>query len=87
MALVYSRDGAFRPLRVLEGMLREIRNKSFNLNDTRSGRLSKLPVFEVDVEVLQFSNSVGSFEAASLAEVHKTSDMPVVKTQMLSWTV
>ena len=38
MALVYSSDGASRPLRVLESILKEIR-----VNDTRSGRVSSLP--------------------------------------------
>ena len=48
MALVYSRDGASRPLRVLECMLKEIREKVFNPNDTRSGRLSGLPSLNVE---------------------------------------
>ena len=48
MALVYSRDGASRPLRVLECMLKEIRKKRFNPNDTRSGRLSGLPSMNLE---------------------------------------
>ena len=39
MALCYSRDGAARPLRVLEQFLREVREKIVNPDDTRSGRL------------------------------------------------
>ena len=41
MALCYSRDGAARPLRVLEQFLREVREKIVNPDDTRSGRLRK----------------------------------------------
>ena len=33
MALVYSRDGASRPLRVLESVLKEIRLKAFDPNE------------------------------------------------------
>ena len=39
MALCYSRDGAARPLQVLEQFLREVREKIFNPDDTGSGRL------------------------------------------------
>ena len=75
MALVYSRDGASRPLRVLESLLKEIRNRQFNPNDTRSGRLSKLPAFEVGADVSQASNSIGSFEAVSPVEACEPSDV------------
>ena len=40
MALCYSRDGAARPLRVLEQILREVRERTFKPDETRSGRLS-----------------------------------------------
>ena len=39
MTLTYSRDGASRPLLVLETMLEEIRTNRFNPNAMRSGRL------------------------------------------------
>eukprot|EP00435_Cladocopium_sp_Y103_P072049 s158_g39.t1 len=77
MALVYSRDGASRPLRVLESLLKEVRLKVFNPNDTRSGRLSKLP--EIYTENLD-SVSIGSFEKVSPVNsesFQKTDDQPV----------
>lgn len=46
MALVYSRDGASRPLRVFCHVLMEIRQNIFNPNDTRSGRLAKVSSFD-----------------------------------------
>ena len=67
MALVYSRDGASRPLRVLESGLKEIRLKAFDPNDTRSGRLSSSPGFQVDATAEQLSESIGSFEPVSPA--------------------
>ena len=70
MALMYSRDGASRPLRVLDGLLKEIRNRHFNPNDTRSGRLS-----EVGADVSQVSDSIGSFEAVSPVEACEPGDV------------
>ena len=81
MALVYSRDGASRPLRVLEALLKEIRNKTFNPNDTRSGRLSKLPTFQIDANVSQASDSIGSFEAVSPVERVETVDAVTAEKQ------
>eukprot|EP00435_Cladocopium_sp_Y103_P006727 s5228_g2.t1 len=65
MALVYSRDGSSRPLRVLESILKEIRTKVFNPNDTRSGRLSNLPDLHSDVQDIPNVESVDSFELVS----------------------
>jgi hypothetical protein len=49
MALCYSRDGAARPLRVLEQILREVRERVFKPDETRSGRLSTDQTRAVDV--------------------------------------
>ena len=49
MALCYSRDGAARPLRVLEQILREVREKVFKPDETRSGRLSTDQTVGIDV--------------------------------------
>ena len=65
MALVYSRDGASRPLRVLECMLKEIRDKLFNPNDTRSGRLSSLPNLDGGRPAETLQDPVGSAERVS----------------------
>ena len=46
MALRYSRDGASRPLRVLEDCLRNIREGSFRPDETRSGRFVSVPLRE-----------------------------------------
>ena len=65
MALVHSRDGASRPLRVLELILQEIRQGSFRPNDTRSGRLRSLEGLEVEVKPVETVDSLGSFEPVS----------------------
>jgi hypothetical protein len=49
MALCYSRDGAARPLRVLEQILREVRERVFKPDETRSGRLSTDQTVGIDV--------------------------------------
>jgi hypothetical protein len=67
MALVYSRDGASRPLRVLETLLREIRLKRFDPNDTRSGRLSQLQKLEADAKSEIVEDVGNSFEVVSQA--------------------
>ena len=73
MALVYSRDGASRPLRVLECMLKEIREKAFNPNDTRSGRLSGLPSMNVEdsaMHVVGTRNSDAADQTIVVDEQH-----------------
>ena len=75
MALVYSRDGASRPLRVLETLLREIRLKRFDPNDTRSGRLSQLQKLEVDDESEVVGDVGNSFETVS--QVNSDCFLPV----------
>ena len=65
MALVYSRDGASRPLRVLESILKEIRLGAFCPNDTRSGRLRNLQGLGTEVFAVNTADSLGSFEAVS----------------------
>jgi hypothetical protein len=75
MALVYSRDGASRPLRVLETLLREIRLKRFDPNDTRSGRLSQLQKLEVDDKSEVVGDVGNSFETVS--QVNSDGFLPV----------
>ena len=75
MALVYSRDGASRPLRVLETLLREIRLKRFDPNDTRSGRLSQLQKLEADEKSETFDDVGKSFEIVS--QVSSENFLPV----------
>jgi hypothetical protein len=75
MALVYSRDGASRPLRVLETLLREIRLKRFDPNDTRSGQLSQLQKLEADEKSETFDDVGKSFEVVS--QVSSENVLPV----------
>ena len=65
MALCYSRDGAARPLRVLEQILREIREKVFNPDDTRSGRLRTSESLVSDVHQAAAADVSESFEVVS----------------------
>lgn len=80
MALVYSRDGASRPLRVLECMLKEIRDKRFNPNDTRSGRLSSLPNLDGGLPTETLQDPMGSAEKVSREQSHDLADE--VKTEI-----
>ena len=65
MALCYSRDGAARPLRVLEQILREVREKVFNPDDTRSGRLRVVQSLGSDMLQAASENVIDSFEVVS----------------------
>ena len=51
MALRYSRDGASRPLRVLEDCLEKIRSGCFRPDETRSGRFVDVATGKTDVPV------------------------------------
>ena len=62
MALCYSRDGAARPLRVLEQFLREVREKIFNMDDTRSGRLRMTQSSGSDLHKTATENVIDIFE-------------------------
>ena len=70
MALVYSRNGTSRQMRVLECMLKENRDKRFNTNDTRSGRLGSLPNLDGGRPAETLLDPVGSAE-----RVHMTNHM------------
>ena len=80
MALVYSRDGASRPLRVLESMLKEIREKVFNPNDTRSGRLRGLPSLSTEGLLSQSTEHDASAVAKPPMDAHAEPD--TVKTEV-----
>lgn len=74
MALVYSRDGASRPLALLEHMLCEVRNGIFEPDNSRSGRL--------------LSGTPGLYSSVStgivlqpLAETHEPKLMEAVKKE------
>ena len=73
MALCYSRDGAARPLRVLEQILKEVREKVFNPDDTRSGRLRVAQSLGSDLHQTATDNVIDSFEVVSPLQ-------PVVET-------
>ena len=80
MALVYSRDGASRPLRVLESMLKEIRDKVFNPNDTRSGRLRGLPSLSAEGLLPHVTEPDSSVVAKPSMDAHAEPD--AVKTEV-----
>ena len=80
MALRYSRDGASRPLRVLEACLADIRQGKFKPDETRSGRFvnsavnpnsSDTPasVGDARVKLEVLSSAIGVFEAGEVIEV------------------
>ena len=62
MALCYSRDGAARPLQVLEQFLREVREKIFNPDDTGSGRLRMTQILGSDLHKTATENVIDIFE-------------------------
>ena len=80
MALRYSRDGASRPLRILEACLTDIRLGKFKPDETRSGRFvnnvvtsnpSDVPATVDDTRVKHevLSSATGVFEAGEVIEV------------------
>ena len=77
MALRYSRDGASRPLRVLESCLADIRSGRFRPDETRSGRFvdvedsgsRPLPVEAVSSETAKTEVQLDSQAAFGVAEI------------------
>ena len=79
MALRYSRDGASRPLRMLETCLADIRNGRFQPDETRSGRfvgssecqvtsISDKSAGDVDIKRETVCDSTGAFSAGEVVD-------------------
>ena len=68
MALTYSRDSTSSPLRVLEKLIREVREGTFSPDPTRSGRLKKGTL------VIEQNDTVKRESSSNLVEISDESD-------------